>query len=205
MIASETSATFPIALQRDVRTASIMRGRFTGVDLILWRGDDEQIRIWEDRSPHRSVRLSAGRNFGDSIQEAYHGWKFGKGGTVIDIPAENHAVREDISVRVFPCAVAAGVVWIAESGEPKPGRGFAPGSEDALLRPVYVNAPCTHVRQALPLGEGFRFWVTPCDDNLSLVMGYGTLGKGVSATDVVKRGNLLLNRMRRAIEAGRAQ
>jgi nitrite reductase/ring-hydroxylating ferredoxin subunit len=198
MTANAVTDTFPIALQRDVRPGSIVRSRFRGVELIVWRDDSDRIHVWEDRCPHRSVRLSAGRNLGDSVQAAYHGWKFGKDGSVIDIPAEGHSARADIRVKTFPCAIAGGFVWIGDRSELIPPKALAPVTEDAYLRPVYINAPVGMVSEALPETSELQLWATPCDDNLTLVMGYATRR---SRSDAVRHANNLLNRLRRTIEA----
>ena len=172
MTANAVPDTFPIALQRDVQSGSIVRSKFRGIELIVWRDDSDRIHVWEDRCPHRSVRLSAGRNLGDCIQAAYHGWKFGKDGSVIDIPAEGHSARADIRVKTFPCAIAGGVVWIGDHSELIPPQTLAPVTEDTYLRPIYINAPAGIVRETLPETSEHQLWVTPCDNSLSLVMGY---------------------------------
>ena len=120
MTATAAIDIFPIALQRDVQPGSIVRCKFRGVELIVWRDDADGVHVWEDRCPHRGVRLSAGRNLGDCIQAVYHGWKFGKDGGVIDIPAEGHSARADIRVKVFTCAVAGDFVWIGDRSGLKP-------------------------------------------------------------------------------------
>ena len=199
MTANLGTDTFPIALQRDVPSGSIVRSKFRRVELIVWRDDSDRIHVWEDRCPHRSVRLSAGRNRGDSIEGAYHGWKFGKDGNVIDIPAEGHSARADIRVKTFPCAIAGGFVWIGDRAEPRPPKTVATVNEDAHLRPIYINAPVDVVSEALRETFGVQLWVTPCEDNLSLVMGY-TTGQP-SKLDAVRRANHLLSHLRRAIEA----
>jgi nitrite reductase/ring-hydroxylating ferredoxin subunit len=198
MTAHAGSDTFPIAVQRDVLCGCIVRSKFRGIELIIWRDDSDRVHVWEDRCPHRSVRLSAGRNLGDCIQAAYHGWKFGKDGSAIDIPAEGHSRRDDIRVKTFPCAIAGGFVWIGDRDELTPPEALATITEDACLRPIYINAPAGVVREALSEMPELQLWVAPCDNNLSLTMGYALQRP---AADAMRRANNLLNRLRRAIEA----
>lgn len=197
MSADATDA-FPIALQRDVQPGGIVRGKFKGIELVIWRDATDRIHVWEDRCPHRSVRLSAGRNLGDCLQAAYQGWKFGKDGSVIDIPAERHMARPDISPKIFPCVIAGGFVWTGNRSEIAPPQGLATVSEDAYLRPLYFNAAADAVSEALVEFPELQLWVTPCDDNLSLVIGYTTARSG---WDAAHHANQRLNRLRRAIEA----
>jgi len=203
MTVSGASGTFPIALVRDIQPVSIARAKFMGIELIVWRDDHDRIHVWQDRCPHRSVRLSAGRNLGDCIQGAYHGWKFGTDGSVIDIPAESHARREDIRVRTFPCEVAGGYVWINNGGEPSPPKTFAAANEDNFLHPIYVNGPQKAIADALSEASEFQLWITPCDDALSLILGHGSPRSNESSQDMVTRGNHLLNRLRRSFEMSR--
>jgi nitrite reductase/ring-hydroxylating ferredoxin subunit len=204
MSASEASRTFPIAQVRDIQPMCITRAKFMGIELIVWRDDDNRIHVWQDRCPHRSVRLSAGRNLGDCIQGAYHGWKFGKDGSVIDIPGEGHARRADIRVRTFLCEVAGGYVWIDDGGVPSPPKTFAAATGDNCLHPIYVNAPHKTVSEALAKVSEFQLRATPCDDALNLILGYGSPRSNESSQDMVSRGNHLLNRLRRSIEMSRS-
>lgn len=197
MTANAASDAFPIALQRDVQPLSIVRCKFRGFELVVWRDESGDIHVWEDRCPHRSVRLSAGRNLGDCIQGAYHGWKFGKDGSVVDIPAERHAVRTDIRVKAFPCAIMGGFVWTSDRSEVTPPRESIAVPEEAYVRPLYINAPASAARHASLEVPELRLWVTPCDNNLCLVIGYTT-----ENPDTVHQANQRLNRLRRAIEAG---
>lgn len=198
MIANAAADVFPIALQRDVQFGSIVRSKFRGVELVIWRDDADGIHVWEDRCPHRGVRLSAGRNLGDCLQAVYHGWKFGKDGSVIDIPAEGHAARVDIRVKSFPCAISGGFIWTGDRSEINPPPAPAKVSEDAYLRLIYINAPAATVCEALSEISELQLWATPCDDNLSLIMGYATRQP---KPDALRDANHQLNRLRRAIEA----
>jgi phenylpropionate dioxygenase-like ring-hydroxylating dioxygenase large terminal subunit len=201
----DTAGSYPIALQREIGKAGIARAKFSGMDLIVWRADDDLIRVWEDRCPHRSVRLSAGRNIDHGIQCAYHGWKWGRDGGNAGIPAERCTARKDIRVNVLPSAVAGGIVWIAAAGEVAPDRTFIPRSEAALFRPHYIKAPRERVSMALPADDCCHFRVTPCDDNLSLIVGYGVPAAHEGAAPLVRRVSLLLDRIRRALESEQTQ
>ena len=36
-------------------------------EMVVWRGRDQQIRVWENRCPHRGMRLSYGFVRGDRL------------------------------------------------------------------------------------------------------------------------------------------
>ena len=58
----------PVALEREVLPKSLLRTNLNGQDLVLWRDNANDIQVWADRCPHRSVKLSAGRNNGNCVQ-----------------------------------------------------------------------------------------------------------------------------------------
>ena len=56
----------PIALGRDVPRATTRAVILGGEELVAWRAEGGAVAIWEDRCPHRGMRLSFGFVRGDS-------------------------------------------------------------------------------------------------------------------------------------------
>ena len=203
MNADTQNGAWPVALEREVLPASLVRAGFFGRELVLWRGDDDVIRVWEDRCPHRSVRLSAGRNLGDSLQCVYHGWRYGKDGTVVDIPAQNHEARPDISVRSLASEIAGGLVWVLDGeGSRVPD---ADPADSVLLRPLSFNAAAKVVRKRLQDVGDLQLFVTPLNEDACTVFGYAPKQIGEPELEIVRRCNLRLTEARRALEAGAEQ
>ena len=203
MSAAVQNGAWPVALERDVQPASLVRAGYFNRELVLWRGDDDVIRVWEDRCPHRSIRLSAGRNLGDSLQCIYHGWRYGKDGTVVDIPAQNHEARPDISVHSFASETTGGFVWVLE------GEGAGTPDVDpvdgVLLRPLFFAAAAEVVRRRLQDAGDLQLFVTPVNDRACTVFGSAPRQKGEPELDTVRRCNRRLTEARRALEAGAKQ
>jgi vanillate O-demethylase monooxygenase subunit len=120
----------PVAIADQVGDEPL-RARLLGRAWALVRWADGHISAYEDRCPHRGVRLSAGHLVDCDGQQAlqciYHGWKFGPDGSCVDVPSlrsgdDTRAVAP--SGPRFAAVPAAGVqerygiVWLA----PEPPR-----------------------------------------------------------------------------------
>ncbi|WP_024794602.1 Rieske 2Fe-2S domain-containing protein [Tomitella biformata] len=57
-----------------------------GLDWLLFRKSDGEIRMLADRCPHRGAPLSQGMHLGDRIVCRYHGVQVDGGGTVVKVP-----------------------------------------------------------------------------------------------------------------------
>jgi nitrite reductase/ring-hydroxylating ferredoxin subunit len=196
--------TWPIALERDIHPYGLVRASLDGRDLLVWRDDCDQIRVWEDRCPHRSIRLSAGRNLGDCIQSAYHGWRFGKNGAVLAIPAELHAPRPDIKVRSISSQIAFGMVWATLEGEPLLPAEFAPDKDEVLLRPLPINAPPNALQPFLSSLPAIRFIATPTGKASCKLFGCAKACAEDTRLQTARRANHQLNALRRSVEANAA-
>ena len=91
-----------------------------GQELAVWRADDGTVNAWENRCPHRGVRLSIGTNLGHALKCRYHGWTYESGSArCIAIPCHPRLTpAAAIRVRAYPCAERQGFVWVrlAEEG-----------------------------------------------------------------------------------------
>jgi len=64
-----------------------MRAKTGREDLVVWRSASGVLSAWENRCPHRGMRLSHGFVRGESLACAYHGWHFECSGRCHYIPA----------------------------------------------------------------------------------------------------------------------
>ena len=70
------STWFPVASISDLPYRHIFQGQLLGREYAIWRADDGNINIWENRCLHRGVRLSIGINGGSELKCQYHGWRY---------------------------------------------------------------------------------------------------------------------------------
>ena len=123
-------------------------------EIVLWRDEAGASHAWEDRCPHRGMRLSFGFVRGNHIACLYHGWQYDTAGQCRYIPAHpNLEVPDTIKVATFPSvprlagSSGSGRRLVAEAPVPPPA--------DFAARPVrslYVDrSPETRRR---------RYWKT---------------------------------------------
>lgn len=92
-------------------------------DLAVWRGADGQVRAWQNRCPHRGMRLSFGFVRGNRLTCLYHGWGYDGQGSCVSIPAHPKLTPpKTITVASYDCAEQAGLIWVAsrDSAGPLP-------------------------------------------------------------------------------------
>jgi renierapurpurin 18,18'-hydroxylase len=81
--------------------------------VVLFRAQHGELHALEDRCAHRLVRLSHGRVKDDTIECAYHGWRFNGAGRCVHIPhLGSRTTLPNCGVRSFPVVEKHGFVWI---------------------------------------------------------------------------------------------
>lgn len=104
----------PVALSRDVPANTSIGTRVLGVEYVVWRDAGGTARIWDDRCPHRGMRLSLGFVRGTHIACLYHGWEYGPDGQCAKIPAHpDLPVPASISVGTHKLRERNGLIWMA--------------------------------------------------------------------------------------------
>lgn len=112
-----TSIWTPIALSRDVPAGVTRAVRLDGKELVIWRGDGAA-HVWEDRCPHRGMRLSLGFVRDNSLNCLYHGWQYGASSSCVRIPAHpDLTVPPTIKANAHAAAEAGGLIWVRLNGE----------------------------------------------------------------------------------------
>ena len=153
---------FPVCRGEEAAPRHIVHTALLGRELAVWRADDGAVNAWENRCPHRGVRLSVGTNLGDRLKCRYHGWAYASGsGQCLERPAHpGEAPPRIVRARRFGCVEAHGYVWVRLAGEgdgdPGPGPGFGsdPAPPGLTLRSIHVRAPAAAVAAALARHAG---------------------------------------------------
>lgn len=154
-LSTPDAAWYPVASSTDLPFRHVFHGQLLGRELAIWRADDGNVNVWENRCLHRGVRLSIGINEGAELKCQYHGWRYANrsaGCTYIPAhPADAPARR--ITNTTYPAVEAFGLIWSADNdaGDFAPFPGSEAGDWFAL-RPVPVNAAAEDVLVAL---EGY--------------------------------------------------
>ena len=97
----------------------VVAARLHGRDLALWRSATGQAQAWEDRCPHRGVRLTLGRVVGDRLACAYHGWEYAAGtGRCMTIPAmPREPVPGKVCAKTYAVRETQVMVWVSLDSE----------------------------------------------------------------------------------------
>lgn len=110
----------PVARSGDLKPGTILRSRLLGTELVLWRSEDAGVIAWEDRCPHRSVRLSAGAVVENTLVCPYHGLAFNTKGQCVKVPAHpNYVPPKQACVKSFAVQEQYGVVFVSLGNPPE--------------------------------------------------------------------------------------
>ncbi|MDP0926513.1 Rieske (2Fe-2S) protein [Paracoccus onubensis] len=109
---------FPAGLQNYVLPKTAGRVMIFDNDIALWRGEDGKIRAWENRCPHRGMRLSYGIVRGNTLTCLYHGWTYDGAGACAGIPAHPELTPpKTIRAKAYRAADSGGFIWVANPDE----------------------------------------------------------------------------------------
>ena len=135
-------------LSQDLPLGVVMAGVWQGAELAIWRSASGRLSAWNDRCPHRGMRLSHGFVRGETLSCIYHGWTYGTDGACSKIPAHPAMVPPAaIKAEVYQCVEAEGVIWVAPAGSDV---DLPDLSGLAAVRSVTVQAGLAEVAHALP-------------------------------------------------------
>ena len=135
-------------LSQDLPPGVVMAGAWQGAELAIWRAGSGRLSAWNDRCPHRGMRLSHGFVRGEMLSCIYHGWTYGADGACNKIPAHPAMVPPAaIKAEVYQCVEAGGVIWVASAGttDAVPDLGGL-----LAVRSVTVRADRAALAQTLP-------------------------------------------------------
>lgn len=151
-----------VALSRDVPPGTSIGVRVEDTEYVVWRDESGKAHIWEDRCPHRGMKLSLGFVRGDRIACLYHGWEYGTDGRCQKIPAHPELpVPDSITVDTFGVVESGGLIWLAaeesavEVEQLHPVRSMmveaevkdveAPEGAHVFLQPVSASETMLHI------------------------------------------------------------
>jgi len=109
---------YPVALADGLEAGTSFGTRVHGREVVVWRDTEGNSHVWEDRCPHRGMRLSFGFVRGGHFACLYHGWQFDAAGQCRLIPAHpDIAVPNTIRVTRARSVERLGIVWMQAPGE----------------------------------------------------------------------------------------
>jgi nitrite reductase/ring-hydroxylating ferredoxin subunit len=137
----------PVALSQRMRKGGVMRCFVRGAELAIWRSASGKIHAWDNRCPHRGMRLSHGFVRGEQLACLYHGWHYGADGTCAYIPAHPELTPPaTICVTSHSCTEAGGIVWVGGDAKipPRVGR-----NEVTAVRTIHLDCRPSIVEETI--------------------------------------------------------
>lgn len=141
----------PIALSANIEAGTSAGVMIGGAEIVVWRDSKGAAHVWEDRCPHRGMRMSFGFVRGDHIACLYHGWQYDTAGQCQHIPAHpDLEVPKTIKIPTYAVAERGGMIWtsLAEGAD----TSALPAIEGDVtpVRSLYADCSMAAVRALLP-------------------------------------------------------
>jgi phthalate 4,5-dioxygenase len=89
------------------------RVRLLGEDLIAFRDSEGVVGLISAFCPHRRAPLFFGRNEECGLRCVYHGWKFDRNGTCVDMPSEppDSLFKTKVTIEAYPTWEGGDMIW----------------------------------------------------------------------------------------------
>jgi nitrite reductase/ring-hydroxylating ferredoxin subunit len=140
----------PVALTTSIEPGSSAGAVVNGAEIVVWRDSKSDIHVWEDRCPHRGMRMSFGFVRGDQIACLYHGWAYDTGGQCQHIPAHpDLEVPKTIKIPTYAVEERDGIVWTCLSEDADVAGLPETGGVASPVRSLYADCAITSVATAL--------------------------------------------------------
>ena len=139
---------------------AVARGRtlpktLLGEPVLIGRDNQGGVFAIRDVCPHRGIPLRYGKFDGETVQCCYHGWKFDRTGTCVEVPSlreEQQIEFGRIKCGAYACIESQGLVWIyfpkdgetpEEGGQPGPPRMPHFADDVAPTLGIMLPFPCS--------------------------------------------------------------
>lgn len=212
---------FAVGRGAEVVPRQIAQTQLLGTEIALWRDAAGSLNAWENRCPHRGVRLSIGTNTGTELRCRYHGWRFASGtGQCTVIPAHpSQKPASSVHVRTYSVIERYHLVWVSPDTDstPAPSLPIEATPRDTTLRSVFINAAVQKVAHALTdqygaassdeftlRARGLIFLLQPVTESQTILHGVAEPEEFSTAERlaVLRQHNSRLSALRDAVEKG---
>lgn len=129
-----------LGFARDIANGQVVGKDFLGSRVVVYRGEDGQVRVMSAYCRHLGAELSAGCVVGNDVQCGFHHWQYGPDGRCTKIPA-SETIPEPVRLFRFPVAEKWGLIWAFVGEEPLYDVPGFRGYEDSELEYRTIEAP----------------------------------------------------------------
>lgn len=187
-----------VALDSQIRASSSNPIVVKDHAVALWRSASGAINAWEDRCPHRGMRLSLGFVEGDRLRCIYHGWGYGSDGQCKIIPAHPELTPpKTICANRYAAQSRYGLIWTNLAQEPTAALPDLGADEGWVpVRSIYLDGPAVDVQADITAALAQWGTTTAQGDVVTVVLDTGTtltaafhpIDGGKTGVHVVARG-----------------
>ncbi|MCS6819791.1 MAG: aromatic ring-hydroxylating dioxygenase subunit alpha [Chitinophagales bacterium] len=109
-----TNQWYLICLTDELKNQNPLEKKILGQELVVFRTEEGNIHVIENRCCHRNVKLSLGYVKGGCIKCAYHGWEFNGAGKCVSIPSleDDQMIPETARIKSYPVKIYNHMVWV---------------------------------------------------------------------------------------------
>jgi 5,5'-dehydrodivanillate O-demethylase len=106
----------PVGTEAELALEPVQKVRLLGEDLTLFRSEDGEYGLIDDRCPHRCLSLEFGIPEENGLRCAYHGWLFDAKGHCLEQPFEDRMhpelrLKDEIRIKAYPAQALGGLVF----------------------------------------------------------------------------------------------
>ena len=108
------------ATARELKRGKMIAKTMLDEPVVLVRGEDGKAFALRNLCPHRGIPLSYGMVEGASVRCCYHGWRFDRYGTCVEIPSLREGQKVDmdrIGCGAYPTVERYGLIWVYFSAD----------------------------------------------------------------------------------------
>lgn len=130
----------PVAISANLKPGALVATQLLDTPIVVWRDASGQAHAWEDRCPHRGIKLSLGDINTQGVVCPYHGWVFGADAKCCHVPAlpALDAANLNAKVKAYEVKEQYGLVWVCLGMPVKDVLAF-PEFADERLRKVWCG------------------------------------------------------------------
>lgn len=106
---------YALEIDANVRPGQVVAVVFWKTPIAVWRDEQGQLTVMEDRCAHRQLRLSKGLVGPQGLTCCYHGWVFDKTGKLVSMAHEvpkTFTTMPNVRLRVFPHKIKYGLIFV---------------------------------------------------------------------------------------------
>ncbi|MCA9671424.1 MAG: aromatic ring-hydroxylating dioxygenase subunit alpha [Myxococcales bacterium] len=128
---------FRAAFSHEVARGKLLPVKRFGRDLVVFRGEDGEARVFDAYCPHLGAHLGEGQVVGNRVRCAFHHWSFDSSGACVDVPGAKK-IPPSARLRCWPVREVNGVIFVHVHAVPGTAPAYEPPEVSELSEPGWM-------------------------------------------------------------------